>query len=443
MTRPPAEGPEWAADVVWFDDLTINPDRTPRNANLIVDHGRTWLIDHGSALYVHHAWNEPDAHAARPFDRIGEHILLPFAGSIERGRCAPGASPGSPDDRTHRRRDPRRMAERWPLRWPGRRAGRVPALPGRPARGSPDLGRRRGADAPTRFSVTPSRSPFSYAVLRVVPDIEREEFVNAGLVLFCRSLPLPAGAHHRSTPSASARCGRAPIWTRCRAAGAVERIAAGDVASGPPGRHEPVRAFPLAHDAAQHGGSAGTDPRRDDRRPRRNLRAPLYHPGRPTSSSEEPETMERTSSLTDIAAATPPSRRPLAGHHRGRARPSRAGRRLVGAPGRPPPRRLGGDRFRSVAAPHRRGRADDRRLRRAGVRPAPPLRPSGRLLARRPARRARGEPRAAGVAHPGRVGSERDAHRVRPVLGRRLAADLRDPLHDHAAQIRAAREGGR
>jgi hypothetical protein len=35
--------------------------------------------------------------------------------------------------------------------------------------------------------VTPSRSPFSYAVLRVVPDIEREEFVNAGLVLFCRS----------------------------------------------------------------------------------------------------------------------------------------------------------------------------------------------------------------------------------------------------------------
>jgi hypothetical protein len=35
--------------------------------------------------------------------------------------------------------------------------------------------------------VTPSREPFAYAVLRVVPDIEREEFVNAGLVLFCRS----------------------------------------------------------------------------------------------------------------------------------------------------------------------------------------------------------------------------------------------------------------
>ena len=28
--------------------------------------------------------------------------------------------------------------------------------------------------------------PFSYATLRVVPDIEREEFLNAGLILFCR-----------------------------------------------------------------------------------------------------------------------------------------------------------------------------------------------------------------------------------------------------------------
>lgn len=82
MTRPPNEGAEWAANVVWFDDLAINPDRTPRNANLIVADGRTWLIDHGSALYVHHAWTDPLAHARRPFDRIAEHILLPFAGSI-------------------------------------------------------------------------------------------------------------------------------------------------------------------------------------------------------------------------------------------------------------------------------------------------------------------------------------------------------------------------
>ena len=83
LARPPSEGPDWAADVVWFDDLLINPDRTPRNPNLIVHDGRTWLIDHGSALYVHHAWTDPDEHAARPFERIADHVLLPFAGSIE------------------------------------------------------------------------------------------------------------------------------------------------------------------------------------------------------------------------------------------------------------------------------------------------------------------------------------------------------------------------
>ena len=34
--------------------------------------------------------------------------------------------------------------------------------------------------------MAPSRSAFTYAVVRVVPDIEREEFLNAGLILFDR-----------------------------------------------------------------------------------------------------------------------------------------------------------------------------------------------------------------------------------------------------------------
>lgn len=91
LTRMPPEGAAWAADVVWFDDLTINPDRTPRNANLIVADGRTALIDHGSALYVHHAWTDPDEHARRPFERIAEHVLLPYAGSLHEAdaRLAP------------------------------------------------------------------------------------------------------------------------------------------------------------------------------------------------------------------------------------------------------------------------------------------------------------------------------------------------------------------
>jgi hypothetical protein len=33
----------------------------------------------------------------------------------------------------------------------------------------------------------PARSSFDYAVVRVVPRVERGEFVNAGVVLFCRT----------------------------------------------------------------------------------------------------------------------------------------------------------------------------------------------------------------------------------------------------------------
>jgi hypothetical protein len=75
--------PAFAADVVWLDALVTNPDRSVQNPNLLVWHGRPWLIDHGAALYVHHTWRDPDEHARRPFERIRDHVLLPYAGSIE------------------------------------------------------------------------------------------------------------------------------------------------------------------------------------------------------------------------------------------------------------------------------------------------------------------------------------------------------------------------
>jgi HipA-like protein len=78
----PAPPPELAADVVWFDGFTMNPDRTPQNPNILVWHGRIWLIDHGAALYIHHTWREPAAHARRGFEQIRNHVLLPIAGSI-------------------------------------------------------------------------------------------------------------------------------------------------------------------------------------------------------------------------------------------------------------------------------------------------------------------------------------------------------------------------
>jgi hypothetical protein len=78
--RPPDDA--LAADVVWFDALVMNVDRTPRNPNLLRWHGRTWLIDHGAALYVHHGTGDVLAAAGSPFPVIREHVLLPHAGSI-------------------------------------------------------------------------------------------------------------------------------------------------------------------------------------------------------------------------------------------------------------------------------------------------------------------------------------------------------------------------
>jgi hypothetical protein len=75
--------PRVAADIVWLDAFVTNPDRSVANPNLLVWHGRTWCIDHGAALYVHHTWREPDAHAVRPFERIADHVLLPYAASID------------------------------------------------------------------------------------------------------------------------------------------------------------------------------------------------------------------------------------------------------------------------------------------------------------------------------------------------------------------------
>ena len=79
---PPRPDPETAADIVWFDTLVTNPDRTARNPNLLSWHGRTWLIDHGASIYIHHTWRDAPGRAGLPFPMIGDHVLLPFAGSL-------------------------------------------------------------------------------------------------------------------------------------------------------------------------------------------------------------------------------------------------------------------------------------------------------------------------------------------------------------------------
>ena len=77
--RPDAD---LAADIVWFDALITNTDRSPRNPNLLSWHHRLWLIDHGASLFIHHTWRDPFAHARRELDTIAEHVLLPYASPL-------------------------------------------------------------------------------------------------------------------------------------------------------------------------------------------------------------------------------------------------------------------------------------------------------------------------------------------------------------------------
>ena len=90
-----APEPDVAADIVWLDAFVTNVDRTARNTNLLLWHGRLWLIDHGAALYFHHAPEPVADHALTPFPAIAAHVLLPFASSIEAAdiRLAPQVTP--------------------------------------------------------------------------------------------------------------------------------------------------------------------------------------------------------------------------------------------------------------------------------------------------------------------------------------------------------------
>lgn len=77
------------------------------------------------------------------------------------------------------------------------------------------------------------RSGFEYAVVRVVPDVEREEFINAGLILFARErrflrvrTRLDADALEALHPGCDIEALRSQLDL-------LERVASGEVATGP------------------------------------------------------------------------------------------------------------------------------------------------------------------------------------------------------------------
>jgi hypothetical protein len=87
--------PALASRIVWFDAFCSNVDRTARNPNLMLWHGRLTLIDHGAALYFHHGWDGDPARADAAFPLVRDHVLLAAADRVDEAdaRLAPLLTP--------------------------------------------------------------------------------------------------------------------------------------------------------------------------------------------------------------------------------------------------------------------------------------------------------------------------------------------------------------
>jgi hypothetical protein len=72
-----------ASEIVWFDSLITNVDRTARNTNMLTWYKELWLIDHGASLYFHHNWDAWEEQSKRPFALVKDHVLLPRASALE------------------------------------------------------------------------------------------------------------------------------------------------------------------------------------------------------------------------------------------------------------------------------------------------------------------------------------------------------------------------
>lgn len=79
----------------------------------------------------------------------------------------------------------------------------------------------------------PARASFEYAVLRIVPRVEREEFVNAGVVLFCLECDYLAARVHLDEQRLRALWKELDMQEVQRHLEAFPKICAGDADAGP------------------------------------------------------------------------------------------------------------------------------------------------------------------------------------------------------------------
>ena len=192
------------ARVLWLDAFCANVDRSWRNPNLLLWHGDLWVIDHGASLYFHHGWSggvsDPARFADQPWspddhvfeDRVAE---LPQVDDEVRGLLGPDVFAEVLAD----------VPDEW-----------LEPVPG--AEDPEALRAAYVAFLTARLGTTPVAAvgrigggvnSYQYVVLRCVPRVDREEFVNVGVVLYCEAGRLPQGGlARRGRPAAVARPAR-------------------------------------------------------------------------------------------------------------------------------------------------------------------------------------------------------------------------------------------
>lgn len=79
----------------------------------------------------------------------------------------------------------------------------------------------------------PTPASFDYAILRVVPRVERQEFINAGIVVFCLEKRYLAARIQLDAERLKALWPAADVRLVKKHLDAVPRICAGDPAAGP------------------------------------------------------------------------------------------------------------------------------------------------------------------------------------------------------------------
>jgi len=84
---------------------------------------------------------------------------------------------------------------------------------------------------------------FEYAVIRIVPRVEREEFLNVGVILYCAKLNFLQTIFQINEEKLNAFCSELNITELTENLQAMERICAGDTGSGPIGKFATAERF--------------------------------------------------------------------------------------------------------------------------------------------------------------------------------------------------------